>query len=145
MSATIITAVVLGIVITAMVLGTADGRPRMIGDPAPAWRPRLPRRWVQQLVAGGLEHTVVVAPRWHPFTEPIRTSDAETLRGVRIAAALLLRTLLWRREWTVAVLRQQTKPFKYHEHLLKETHPNREAAFARAAEVVRSLTAGKAP
>lgn len=130
------------VVVTVIVLGVLERRPYELGDGgSPAWRLRVPRRSVRKLLAGGLEHTIVVVPRWHPFTEPIPTSHGAVLRGLRIAAALLLRTLLWRREWTVAVLRQQTRPFRYHEHLLKETHPSREAAFARGADIGRSLTA----
>ena len=144
MTATLVVAAVLFVVAAGMIFGPVDSNPGEIPDePPPRSRFAPPRRWVRTLMADGLEHTVVVAPLWHPFTEPVPTSDAQMFRGIRIVAVLALRTVLRRRQWTVAVLRQQTDPFRYHEHLVKETHPNRHAAFARAAELIGSLIAGE--
>jgi hypothetical protein len=144
MTVTLLTVFIVGFAVAGMIFGGIDASTQELADDrSGGGRFEPPQRWVRTLMADGLEHTVVVAPLWHPFTEPVHTSGAQMFRGIRIVAVLLVRTVLRRREWRVAVLRRQTNPVRYHEHLVKETHPNRDAAFARASEMSRSLSTGE--
>lgn len=101
-------------------------------------------RRVQKVVAGGLEHTIVITPRWHPVTPllPIGLVPV-VVRLLTIGVAAVLRWLLCRREWTVTVFRQQRVSVGLEEYLHTENHPSEEAALARAAEIAEVLKAGR--
>jgi hypothetical protein len=101
-------------------------------------------RRVHKVVAGGLEHTVVITPRWHPVTPFLPMGlVAGVVRLLTIGVAAVLRWLLCRREWTVTVFRQQIGPVGYEEYLHTENHPSEQAALARAAEIAEALRAGR--
>lgn len=101
-------------------------------------------RRVEKLVAGGLEHTIVGAPRWHPTRDRFPVGLLPVIvRVVRIGVAAVLRALFDRRGWTVAVYREQTVPFRYLEDLAREDHPSQDAALARASEITEAMRTGR--